>query len=659
MNYFKNLFSITLLAGLSLTMLFVSSCGEDEKTVTPGTNDTVSIDGLKASITEAKGLLTGAEEGFELGNYQIGSIVKLQDLIDKSQIVVDSDTPDAAVVASASTQLKEAIAAFKASEVTSIANPWVQQVADNRILLTDSDAGTERGLLGLIDKGKNFTIELKINSVSNDRIGFSNSLISAAKQFNADKSASVDDGFHIRYFDDGGIQFINGAPDGSWTDVPRSDPGVIKVGVWQHVAYVHDGQDRVLYIDGVEIARGQLEYESVTGNTAVTGISIGNSFDWVDRVGNAMFKDIRIWSKALAKEDLDKQGLTGTGEGLEAWFPMASDQGNEFVDVSGNYKAVFGTNVPWAPNGDPTQVPVDYAGLEASIAAANTFIGSVTEGTGVGDFGVGTKQFVQRFIDEAQAVIDASGSQSEAVAAGTSLDDAVEAVKENTVEEAGVANGLLFDLTNDETIGLRITRTDGAEAALPEESYSIEVEVFLNDFIHPDGTETSILGTGALQFRTIVTKEGETVNPSTEGKIEFYVEGEGWTCACSDSMTMIAGEWVNLAAVYDAGTNTSKIYLNGVEVATGPNGKYTRRNNNGWLEMWLGNRGGNGNRLDGKVRDLRVWSIARSAADVNGDINGDEAGLEMYFPLDVKSSKRFIDETGNYFGNRVGVTWNP
>jgi len=275
----------------------------------------------------------------------------------------------------------------------------------------------------------------------------------------------------------------------------------------------------------------------------------------------------------------------------------------------------------------------------------------------VGNYGIGTSLWVQRELDAGMAVVDNNGLQSEAAIAADAIRNAISAVEENVIDEAGPTDGLDYDLTDDALVGFRLTRTDGAPPALPEGSYTLELDVNMSDFEHPTGgVEVSLLGSGALQLRTITTPAGETEN-ANQGAIEFYVEGAGWTCACSSAGTMIAGEWVQIAAVYDESTNMSTLYLNGVEVASGENGAYTRRDNNGWGEIWLGNRAGNHNRLEGSARNVRIWNVARSASEVNMDVTGTEDGLEMYFPLNEKNAPLYTDKTGNWFGQRIGISY--
>jgi len=360
-NSYKNL-SIFFLAFCAILLTFSSCKKEPDPDPEPMTME-VSLEELNALIAEANTLLTGAVEGFNLGEYQFGSISQLQDVLDNAQTVADSGTTDALLVSNAVTQLQDAIDAFNALEVLSVATPWVQQIPNNSILITDSDAGIQGGMLDFLEAGRDFTIELSVNPISLQNFGFSNTLLSAAKQFNgpagADGVITINAGFHVRYFADGSIQFINGIgndPWENWEETPRSDPGVIVEGEWNRVAYVHSGGDRILYVNGNEILRGSFNYKSIGDIDGVTGFLIGNSYDWTDRVANALIEDVRVWSKALESSELNNQTLTATGDGFEAWFPLKSDVGSEAVDVSGNFKAEFGEFVKWAPDGDINQV---------------------------------------------------------------------------------------------------------------------------------------------------------------------------------------------------------------------------------------------------------------------------------------------------------------
>lgn len=639
---------------LSFAIGMTISCGDDDNPdpdPDPDPDEEVSLDALNALITEAEGLLEGAEEGFALGNYAIGSIAKLQGVLDDAKAVVELADVSADLVENAETQLQAAIDEFIASEVTSAANPWVQQVAGNRINITDNIAGggTNRGLLGLFDVGKSFTVELKVNPVSLERISFSNSLMSAAKQYNA--GSTVDDGWHVRYFDDGSINFINGAPGGGWSGISGEGtnngvaPGSIKAGEWNHVAYVHNsGGDKILYVNGTEIGRAVLDYQSITENDAEElGLSIGNSWDWQDRVSNAMYKDIRVWSIALDEADLDQQGLTGTGNGLEAWFPLESDQGAEVADVSGNYLAVMGDLVVWAPNGDPDQVDVDYSELETLISDAETFLAGITEGTNAGDHGIGTTEWLEPSIAAAQAVIDDEGSGADVAAAVADLSGDLAFAETNTVV-GGAADGF---------------RNDGGDGYVYISNYTtVAGESFTMEFeFKPTVLGGDIVGNGS--YGVYYTGDGDY------DSLQYYYNFKGetgdgnpdddWSRAMGET-DFVVDTWYHVALVYDGANDVQTLYVDGVEIRTLSNvGDIA---GGGWGGILIGASWGY---TKATFRDFRVWNEAKAAADLDADITdpSSEANLEAYAPFNFKDAPLTKDATGKHFLQHSGeIIWN-
>jgi len=119
-----NLFNFCVIGLLALTMVFMSC--EKDKDPEPEPEPMASVESLNALITTAQGLLSGASEGFGLGQYQFGSIALLQDVINNATTVATSGTNDMSLVDNAQTQLQAAIDAFRATEVLSVATPWIQ-----------------------------------------------------------------------------------------------------------------------------------------------------------------------------------------------------------------------------------------------------------------------------------------------------------------------------------------------------------------------------------------------------------------------------------------------------------------------------------------------------------------------------------------------------
>ena len=632
----KRNFFFSLIGFVTLSVLFVS-CNNDDDSSDPKTNGangtngngsgvTVTLDTLKNLITEANELKKDAKEGFDLGSYAFGSITKLNDVIAKAQQVVDAGSTDEALLKEASDEIKKAISDFNNAKVKSIANPWVQQARNNKIVLTDNIEGDgQKGkLLSLIDMGKSFTIEFDIFPVSFNKIGNDNAIIGASKQFS--DGQTVDDGFYVRYNEKGEVFYEIGKPDAGWESTGYKDGG-LKAGEWNHVAYIHKGADQLLYVNKVEVFKTTIDYQSITNNpdSNVVGIHLGGAIDWDDRTANALFKDVRVWSKALDKGDLDKEGLTSTGDGLEVWFPMAADQGKKFNDVSGKFTAHLTELTVWAPDGDYTKVPVDYSDLEALISEAQTFVSGVNEGTNAGDFGVGTKEWFNPILKEAQDVISNQLGNADAKNALGKLKEALDKAKDNKVV-GGAAGGF----TNESDNGaLRITPTFHSEG----ESYTAEFQMKLKDF------GGDYFGTGEWGLIS-----------NGDGGLYYFISNDGYD-GIRTTATLALDQWYHIALTYDKATKEAVLYVDSVEV-----GKVVRENkdNHGWGETWLGATWGFSK---AHFKNLRIWNNVKTANQLNAPIANPttEANLELYFPLDVKNATLFKDATGKYFGEMRGA----
>ncbi|MBE9141788.1 LamG-like jellyroll fold domain-containing protein [Planktothrix mougeotii] len=107
------------------------------------------------------------------------------------------------------------------------------------------------------------------------------------------------------------------------------------------------------------------------------------------------------------------------------------------------------------------------------------------------------------------------------------------------------------------------------------------------------------------------------------------------------------GVWIHVAATIDKSGNAT-LYKNGQVVKTGPvhlplnvnrTTNYIAKSN--WGESFF----------HGCMTELRVWNIARSAAEIqtykNSRLNGDEKGLVQYWPLNEISGDTVVNLTSN------------
>lgn len=131
----------------------------------------------------------------------------------------------------------------------------------------------------------------------------------------------------------------------------------LAVDTWQHVAYVFDGTDHRLFVDGVERAVGQLEPNNRTSTSGWIGTRDGKS----DFYAGALDR-IRIWTSAqtAAQIEADRAGAAPDPAGLAV--ELSFDEDDELIayDRSGRGNdAILGDGVTrWAPERRASDRPV-------------------------------------------------------------------------------------------------------------------------------------------------------------------------------------------------------------------------------------------------------------------------------------------------------------
>jgi len=166
----------------------------------------------------------------------------------------------------------------------------------------------------------------------------------------------------------------------------------------------------------------------------------------------------------------------------------------------------------------------------------------------------------------------------------------------------------------------------------------LDAELFGNAYMglryhgYNEYTETAILNAGGMWNYT-------------------YTSGYGGPHA--PALTMKSDVWQHIAIVHDDTALTTTIYVDGVDVGSVSDIKHP--DSSGGAAIHLGNTW---SKINGSIKDFRIWDVARATEDLNVDIDGTEAGLELYFPLDKVGGVKFKDATGNYDGEMRGIKWN-
>jgi hypothetical protein len=97
-----------------------------------------------------------------------------------------------------------------------------------------------------------------------------------------------------------------------------------------------------------------------------------------------------------------------------------------------------------------------------------------------------------------------------------------------------------------------------------------------------------------------------------DGQWGFFVRDNGeLSCRATRGGSFPVGEWVHVACSVDG--NLARIYINGVEVSSDPNGDL---NTGGSGPLSIGGNAPSGDAFDGVLDDVRIWSRALSDDEV-------------------------------------------
>ncbi len=181
----------------------------------------------------------------------------------------------------------------------------------------------------------------------------------------------------------------------------------------------------------------------------------------------------------------------------------------------------------------------------------------------------------------------------------------------------------------------------------PAPAFTVEAWIF------PTGP-----GSDATQGGTIFSREGEyLVNRMPDGSLRWVLAAvnPGWRFTDTYAAAP-EGAWSHIAFVYEE--PDVRVYLNGLPIAstttTGPIEDVLPNQN----DFRIGGRQGAPQRFQGRIDDVRFWSVARTQAEVAGSmaeaLSGSEAGLVSYWPLDTVEGDTTPDLAGVNPGTLIG-----
>jgi Concanavalin A-like lectin/glucanases superfamily/Peptide-N-glycosidase F, C terminal/Secretion system C-terminal sorting domain len=480
-------------------------------------------------------------------------------------------------------------------------------------------------------------------------------------------------GFDLRAGANGKAEF-NIAIDGSWKVVTSNE--IMELGEWNHIAGVYDGEYIRVFVNGVE--RSTL---AATGtiNDFQKYLYIGESPGWNLRVFDGLVDEVRYWNVGLTAEQIRSNiadELNGDEAGLIGYWKMNEGEGDSIFDAT--------TNNNHAKMCD--RMVVEQAWHENFVCEFN-------------DPDIGVTSLVEpnssmELTNEEEVTIKISNfSLQEAtnIKAGFTLNNGAQVSETLTesIEPLGV-----LDYTFTQTVDLSIAgnydfvfdvfmpgdvkpENDILQATISSFDESSNFSVAFdgvddkiviphNDALCPESALTVEAWINADEWKqqqwagTIVSKDGDeddgasgyVLRTGANGVLEFVVTAPGWN-GCASAPVMKTNKWYHVAGVYNG--ETIKVYINGsLQNTTSANSSL----NTSAFPLQIGECSGFPNRVfDGKIDEVRIWDVARTASEIQAnmkdELNGDEEGLVAYYKMNDGLGNTTVDDNS---GNDNGGT---
>lgn len=181
------------------------------------------------------------------------------------------------------------------------------------------------------------------------------------------------------------------------------------------------------------------------------------------------------------------------------------------------------------------------------------------------------------------------------------------------------------------------------------------IETWINTNYHGE-TGTS------YQHRPIATKQ-PTNGTNQEVEINFKIlnwkypsffmgyDNTGFTQITSTT-PITQDQWVHLAVTYNGTDRSMKLYMDGVEVGSDTLAGTTRNTTTNPITIahYLLD-GSTDQYFDGRMDEIRVWSVARTQSEISENMHiqleGTESGLVAYYNFDERAGNSVLDITSN------------
>ena len=127
---------------------------------------------------------------------------------------------------------------------------------------------------------------------------------------------------------------------------------------WHHVAVVGNGQNVILYLDGIEVKRGGSSTTNYGTSADPFKIGAGVWSGGIIHPFKGQIADVRIWNVARSKEEIDNnknRQLNANETGLVAYYQAKEGSGNTLVDSgNSNLDGTLMNGTSWLKSSEPS-----------------------------------------------------------------------------------------------------------------------------------------------------------------------------------------------------------------------------------------------------------------------------------------------------------------
>jgi uncharacterized repeat protein (TIGR01451 family) len=484
---------------------------------------------------------------------------------------------------------------------------------------------------------------------------------------------------------------------------PLSGISAITNNVWYHAAFTYDGTTMRLYLNGVEQSNQVVGQPAASATTSPTAFatSIRSNGTTIQGYFQGVMDEVRIWSSVRSQEEIQGDMFTEltSGTGLLGRWGMDEGNGTTIASSVGSFTGtLFGTPT-WVdgfplPDTLPPVAPTGFSGTPLDQGASLTWNANSESDLAGYDIYRGTI-FGGPYAKINPSLLTSPSYSDSGLINGTPYYYVVRAV-DTSARESGNSNqasvtpqipsgyALQFDGSNDYVSFYQDPNTGPGVKAFTIETW----------FNYTGGLSTST-GTGGLAAAIPLVTKGRGEADSTNKDMNYFLGISGGMLAadfeecsldavtCPNSalnsanglygglnypvqgtLSISTGVWHHAAATLD-GTNFC-LYLDGqldtCRVLTGgPRWPRWDSIQRAALGSALTSGGTAAGYLAGTLDEARIWSVAKTQAEIRADINNELASgtdLIARWGMDEGTGTTIASSVGTFPGTLTnGTTW--